>query len=129
MPGETTRTSPCDFLAPGTSYKGTQKVPSNREDAWIVSVNIQGYEPERGYICGSMEAHNLPTSEEHVITFWEGQIIDDVNYTFYTGKWDASKEKDLEHWSKFVPFRALKDSVIRGRGTVSADCDLSLIHI
>eukprot|EP00656_Telonema_subtile_P030138 TRINITY_DN3315_c0_g1_i8.p1 TRINITY_DN3315_c0_g1~~TRINITY_DN3315_c0_g1_i8.p1 ORF type:complete len:123 (-),score=2.27 TRINITY_DN3315_c0_g1_i8:464-832(-) len=73
MPGETLA-SRCDFLAPGTRYEGTQKVPTNREDAWIVTVNIQGYEPERGYICGSMEAHNLPTSEDHVVTFWEGQV-------------------------------------------------------
>eukprot|EP00656_Telonema_subtile_P030137 TRINITY_DN3315_c0_g1_i5.p1 TRINITY_DN3315_c0_g1~~TRINITY_DN3315_c0_g1_i5.p1 ORF type:complete len:197 (-),score=16.98 TRINITY_DN3315_c0_g1_i5:204-794(-) len=120
MPGETLA-SRCDFLAPGTRYEGTQKVPTNREDAWIVTVNIQGYEPERGYICGSMEAHNLPTSEDHVVTFWEGQIIDNCNYSFYTGKWDASQDKDLEHWSKFVPFRAIKDSVIRGKGLVSAE--------
>ena len=31
---------------------GTQKVPTNREDAWIVNVVIQGYDSARGYVCG-----------------------------------------------------------------------------
>lgn len=25
-----------------------------------------------------------------VVTFWEGEIVDTKNYTFYTGKWEAS---------------------------------------
>lgn len=24
-----------------------------------------------------------------VVTFWEGEIVDGKNYTFYTGKWEA----------------------------------------
>eukprot|EP00658_Telonema_sp_P-2_P052043 TRINITY_DN4018_c0_g1_i2.p1 TRINITY_DN4018_c0_g1~~TRINITY_DN4018_c0_g1_i2.p1 ORF type:complete len:196 (-),score=31.33 TRINITY_DN4018_c0_g1_i2:454-1041(-) len=108
----------CDLLAPGTTFSGVQKVPGNREDAWLVTVHVQGYEPERGYICGSMEAHNLPTSQEHVVTFWEGQIIDGIHFGFYTDKWSTSKDKDLEHWNKFSPFRDLKDAVVQGKGRV-----------
>lgn len=25
-----------------------------------------------------------------VVTFWEGEIVDTKNYTFFTGKWEAS---------------------------------------
>jgi hypothetical protein len=25
-----------------------------------------------------------------VVTFWEGEIVDGKNYTFFTGKWEAS---------------------------------------
>jgi hypothetical protein len=25
-----------------------------------------------------------------VVTFWEGEIVDNKNYTFYTGKWEAT---------------------------------------
>lgn len=106
----------CTFLRPGTTFKGTQKVPTNREDAWIVSVLIQGYDPSRGYICGSMEAQNLPTSDETVVTFWEGEIVDNRNFAFYTGRWDATRAKDIEHWSKFQPFHSFKDAVVHGSG-------------
>lgn len=106
----------CTFLQPGTRFTGTQKVPTNREDAWIVSVMIQGYDAERGYVCGSIEAQNLPTSDETVVTFWEGEIVDNRNYTFFTGRWDATRAKDIEHWSKFQPFRQFKEAVVRGSG-------------
>merc|ERR1712093_633852 len=91
---------PVCFLQPGARFRGTQKVPRG-EDAWIVSVGIQGYDAQRGYVCGSMEAQNLPTSDETVVTFWEGEIIDNRNFTFYTGRWDATHSSDIEHWSKF----------------------------
>jgi len=115
----------CAFLQPGIKFKGTQKVPTNREDAWIVGVTIQGYDHERGYICGSMEAQNLPTSDETVITFWEGEIVDNINYSFFTGRWDATRAKDIEHWGKFQPFRQYKEAVITGNGGRSLDMSTS----
>jgi hypothetical protein len=43
-----------------------------------------------------------------VVTFWEGEIVDNKNYTFYTGKWEATKETDVKHWSKFSSFEELR---------------------
>eukprot|EP00976_Prorocentrum_cordatum_P075421 1181902-Prorocentrum_minimum.AAC.6 len=38
----------------------------------------------KGYICGSMEALNVPSAKSSVFTFWEGEIVDSVNFTFHT---------------------------------------------
>ena len=61
-----------------------------------------------------MEAQNLPTSDETVVTFWEGEIVDNTNFSFHTGRWDATRAKDLEHWSKFAPFQTYKEAVLQG---------------
>jgi len=45
------------------------------------------------------------------------QIVDNRNFGFYTGRWDATRAKDIEHWSKFAPFHAHKETVLRGSGS------------
>lgn len=42
-----------------------------------------------------MEAANVPDALEPVRTFFEGEIIDNVNHTFYTADWDACAGKLL----------------------------------
>ncbi|KAF2948357.1 hypothetical protein DAI22_01g030500 [Oryza sativa Japonica Group] len=54
-----------------------------------------------------MEALNVPLADTPVVTFWEGEIVDAKNYTFFTGKWEASPEDDIRHWSKFPSFTPL----------------------
>ena len=51
-------------------------------------------------------------------TLWQpsGQIIDNTNFFFYTSRWDASKQTDMEHWSKFAPFAPLKAAVAHNGG-------------
>merc|ERR1712100_56119 len=41
---------------------------------------------------------------------------DNRNFGFYTGKWDATRAKDIEHWNKFTPFHDHKEMVMRGSG-------------
>lgn len=38
-----------------------------------------------------------------VVTFWEGEIVDTKNYTFYTGKWEAAYALSF-FLSFFFPF-------------------------
>jgi len=54
-----------------------------------------------------MEALNVPLADTPVVTFWEGEIVDTKNYTFHTGKWEATPEDDIRHWSKFPSFSPL----------------------
>ncbi|KAH0458462.1 hypothetical protein IEQ34_013777 [Dendrobium chrysotoxum] len=56
-----------------------------------------------GYLCGTMEALNVPLADTPVsyvvnlvVTFWDGELIDAKNYTFYTGKWEAITQLHLE---------------------------------
>eukprot|EP00187_Rhodella_violacea_P013400 CAMPEP_0184717964 /NCGR_PEP_ID=MMETSP0314-20130426/7282_1 /TAXON_ID=38298 /ORGANISM="Rhodella maculata, Strain CCMP 736" /LENGTH=143 /DNA_ID=CAMNT_0027181621 /DNA_START=505 /DNA_END=932 /DNA_ORIENTATION=- len=116
MPGDADSLyAPVDsFLKVGQAFTGTQNVnnsPTRDRDAWRVNVRIQGLDLERGTLCGSMEALDVPKAESPVVTFWEGEIIDAVNFSFRTARWDASKSTDLRHWSKFHAFSArLRDA-------------------
>lgn len=67
-----------------------------------------------------MEALNVPLADTPVVTFWEGEIVDAKNYTFFTGKWEASAEDDVRHWSKFPSFTPLL-SQIEADGGKSVD--------
>ncbi|KAJ0028700.1 hypothetical protein Pint_35384 [Pistacia integerrima] len=146
-------TSPpaCSLLSVGQAFSGTQNVSNlQKEEAWRVNVRIQGCDLEHGYLCGTMEALNVPMADTpvsviffsqqqlncvypfhpilsespcklishlivfndvQVVTFWEGEIVDTKNYTFYTGKWEAAPEDDIRHWTKFQSFSPLLNQV------------------
>lgn len=64
-------------------------------------VLVQDVDLARGYVSGTMQASNVPGMEQHIETFWEGCVIDDINHTFFTRDCGASKHIDLQHWAKF----------------------------
>ena len=45
---------------------------------------LQEVNLDTGYVCGSMRADNVPQAKTPVVTFWEGDIIDNVNHSFIT---------------------------------------------
>ncbi|XBI24561.1 hypothetical protein VPH35_049644 [Triticum aestivum] len=111
----------CSLLTAGRCFAGTQNVSSlQKDEAWKVNVRIHGCDIEQGYLCGTMEALNVPLADTPVVTFWEGEIVDATNYTFFTGKWEASAEDDVRHWSKFPSFTPLL-SQIEADGGKSVD--------
>ncbi|WVZ72229.1 hypothetical protein U9M48_020724 [Paspalum notatum var. saurae] len=102
----------CSLLSAGRCFAGTQNVSSlQKDEAWKVNVRIHGCDLEQGYLCGTMEALNVPLADTPVVTFWEGEIVDAKNHTFFTGKWEASPEDDIRHWSKFPSFLPLLGQV------------------
>ncbi|BAD61488.1 unknown protein [Oryza sativa Japonica Group] len=102
----------CSLLSAGRCYAGTQNVSTiQKEEAWKVNVRINDCDLEQGYLCGTMEAVNVPLADTPVVTFWEGEIVDAKNYTFFTGKWEASPEDDIRHWSKFPSFTPLLSQI------------------
>lgn len=80
----------------------------------ILFVDAQCYSPEEGYICGIMEAN--VSLDSPVVTFWEGEIVDNINNTFITSKWQATQSTDMDNWWKFRPFRLLRDRVVKSEG-------------
>lgn len=51
------------------SFSGTQNVSSlQKDEAWRVNVRIQGRDLDRGYLCGTMEALNVPMADTPVWT-------------------------------------------------------------
>lgn len=110
-PGHTSPPT-CSLLNAGQAFSGTQNVSNNqKEEAWRVNVRIQGCDLEHGYLCGTMEALNVPMADTPVVTFWEGEIVDTKNYMFFTGKWEATSEVDIRHWTKFTSFSPLLTQV------------------
>lgn len=108
------QTSPqaCTLLSVGQTFSGTQNVSGlQKDEAWRVNVCVQGCDLEHGYLCGTMEALNVPMADTPVVTFWEGEIVDTKNYTFFTGKWEATRDDDLRHWTKFTSFSPLASQV------------------
>jgi len=49
------------------TFSGTQNVSNQqKEEAWRVNVQIQGIDLEHGYLCGTMEALNVPMADTPV---------------------------------------------------------------
>lgn len=129
---------PCSFLGVGTGFHGVQRctkdtshgpqpIPENAGDPWRVSVQLQCYDPEAGYVCGIMEANVSPQSP--VVTFWEGEIVDNENFTFFTNKWHATHRTDMEYWQKFRPFSSLRHQVVKRKGHCSQLRDYPFIFM
>lgn len=56
-----------------------------------------------------MRAENVPQAKTPVVTFWEGDIIDNVNHSFVTSKWGAEKKVDVKHWRRFEGFQSINN--------------------
>lgn len=55
------------FLFMLQAFSGTQNVSNQqKEEAWRVNVQIQGVDLEHGYLCGTMEALNVPMADTPV---------------------------------------------------------------
>ena len=112
----------------GQAFTGTQIVSalSERSEAWDVHVVLHQVDLGAGRLSGSMEAKNVPAANTPVVTMWEGEIIDNVHSHFLTGRWDASRKTDLDHWSKFPAFADVRTRVEVDGGR---DLDLSVLPV
>ena len=50
---------------------------------------MQELDRGRGLVAGSMWAENVPHAKSPVVTYWEGEVVDDANHSFFTAKWGA----------------------------------------
>jgi len=89
---------------------------------------VQEVYVETGYVCGSMRAENVPQAKTPVVTFWEGDIIDNVNHSFITTKWGADKKIDVKHWPRFDGFQALRKRVQNSGGRCNSWFSLCISH-
>ncbi|KAK9829261.1 hypothetical protein WJX72_004841 [[Myrmecia] bisecta] len=113
---------PCSYLSAGQAWAGRQRVSrssASRDEDWAVIVRLQECDLPCGYVCGTMCAMNVPSAKSSVITFWEGEIIDNVHNTFVTSKWGAKVETDWKHWEQFSAFTPLHREVMRSGGRSS----------
>ncbi|KAJ2779002.1 hypothetical protein GGI15_004008 [Coemansia interrupta] len=95
----------CSLLRPGIEFRGVQRITETPDEPlsmrsrllrqtlsiekWDVHVVIQSVDMKRGRVSGLMKAINVPRMFKTVVTHWDGEIIDFVNYTPLTDKWNA----------------------------------------
>jgi len=114
--------APCSFLEPGTSFSGTQNASQeqmSKQDVWCIQVTVEETNWSRGYLAGTMRAEGFVDSVEPILTFWEGEIVDNINYTFRTTKWKADSFIDNDHWAKFPSLQELSSSLQQDRQNAS----------
>ncbi|KAF9939607.1 hypothetical protein BGZ67_009187 [Mortierella alpina] len=118
----------CCFLQPGQKFHGTQNLKTltsslsgmrcRQTEEWDVKVTISAVDYRSSTVYGLMEAMDVPMSASSVVTFWEGEIIDFENHTFWTRKWTAKARTDLEHWKRLEAFNGIDEKyIIRGAKT------------
>jgi len=99
------------------SFLGSQRLSpisplrSTAAEDWKLAVRVHGVDLNRGQLFGTMEALNIPQANSPVITAWEGEIIDNRNFTFVTSKWGATSDIDMKHWRKFPGFAPMESEV------------------
>ena len=115
------RSPPNWFLKQGQTFSGWQHVqhwPPGTSEKWNVRVVIDYVDFTKGEVFGTMTASNVPYAQSPVVTFFEGQIIDNENATFYSDPDSSARAclSELRHWSRFPAFRPLRDSVLDDDG-------------
>ena len=66
------------------AFSGTQNVSSlQKDEAWRVNVRIQGCDLEHGYLCGTMEALNVPMADTPVRSFFFCVCCSSVTMNFF----------------------------------------------
>ncbi|GIM10655.1 hypothetical protein Vretimale_14251 [Volvox reticuliferus] len=112
----------CSFLFPGRSFTGQQRLssPHRPQEDWAVTATIYSCDLARGRVTGSMVAQNSPLAKRPIVTYFEGEIIDNINHTFWTGcKWGTSpsRETDVRYWSRCPGFTSsLRAAIVHNGG-------------
>ncbi|KAJ1944151.1 hypothetical protein GGF37_002328, partial [Kickxella alabastrina] len=125
-----TRALDCALLRPGMEFCGVQRITPvalprfsmlptfdgqslPKIEQWDVCVIIQSVDMSRGRVSGLMKAINVPNLPKTVVTHWDGEIIDFVNYTPLTCKWKANGREDTDHWSLFEPVKQVPQTFLQ----------------
>ncbi|KAG6557355.1 hypothetical protein Mapa_001285 [Marchantia paleacea] len=113
-----------NFLNVGQTFAGSE-YDGHPIGSWSFKVKIQGCDIQRGYLCGEMEEGPVDGGQR-VVKFWEGEIIDNQNYTFYESKWNVNWNLHRVHWSQFPEFCAIQEKVEMDGGvfldSASSEC-------
>lgn len=112
--------SPNSFLKSGQTFHGSQTVthPNLKTEKWKVHVSFQYCNMDSGEIYGTMTALDVPGTDTPVVTFFDGQIIDNENAIFYSDPDSPARNcfMEMRLWGKFPEFKNLRDSVLENDG-------------
>lgn len=103
-------------LHPGAVFVGTQR---NGRSSYNVSVEITNVDMESSTLGGYLKICGLTKEWPEITTYFEAEIIG-KEYSFVTGKWDATEADDIKHWSRFPEFGPLRDKLQNLRASYDA---------
>jgi hypothetical protein len=103
--------STCSFLKPGAKFTGNQCSDRNE---YAVDVQVQHVDMAESFMCGYLSIRGLTREFPTLTTYFEGEMIGS-KYSFFTKhpEWGATEKVDLQHWSRFPPWRPLHNSAKR----------------
>ncbi|MEW5296854.1 MAG: hypothetical protein WDW36_000104 [Sanguina aurantia] len=142
-------------LSPTSPRTGSQTRLSALSDEWTVEVRLQHVDLGSSYVCGEMHAtsavpgfYNPPrtaggwnagsgsggaaaaaAAQKPIVTFFEGEIVDNKQVTFLTGKWAACPATDASHWRRMEGWDGVKGAACRGRGLAEGLADSPCIYM
>lgn len=94
-------------LHPGAVFLGTQR---NGQNSYNVSVEITNVDLSASTLGGYLKICGLTKEWPELTTYFDAEIIGN-EYSFVTGKWDATEADDIKHWSRFTEFSALREKL------------------
>lgn len=93
------------ILKPGAIFMGFQEsgMQQYKVEVKLIEVNLSD-----STMAGLLTIHGLTRAYPVITTFFKGEIIG-KNFTFETKhkNWGSNVKNDIQHWSRFQPWRAL----------------------
>ena len=95
------------LLRSGVTFSGTQQIGGgSSEVAWNLEAEFLSVNLEEGIVYGTLSS-TKPGSSSTWVSFWEGELVDNVHNFFHTdGRWRSTAESDHDHWSQFPAFHS-----------------------
>ncbi|KAI3630145.1 hypothetical protein MIR68_011580 [Amoeboaphelidium protococcarum] len=91
-------------IVPSFVYRGQQTSNSQVHD---VGVQFLSQDFTRNLLYGYLTISGLTNNQATITTCFEAEMVDDVNSTFLTGKWDTDAQIDQIHWEQFESYKKL----------------------
>lgn len=104
------------FLRPGARFRGKQ---SSVDQNYDVTVTLKAVDMASSTLGGYLEIAHLTDSYPKLTTYFDGEIVDNVRFSFVTAAeraWGTTEKTDAAHWAKFGAFRPYTRHVRGCRG-------------
>lgn len=80
--------------------------------SYDVTVQIANVDLASSYLCGYLNIRGLTDDWPELTTYFDAEIIGQ-RHGFLTGKWGATEADDVKHWSRFTPFRPIRNTLTK----------------
>lgn len=105
-------------LHSGSTWEGVQR---SGRSSFGVKVSIDQVDYTKGTCCGLLTISGLTPQLDNLTTFFEGEIVTGDGFGFKTGRYGATEDDDIKHWSRFHQFRNTKPPLVGDKWNFNTD--------